>query len=131
MRLVTDVPGARILVGGKPLADGVLRGAALSTHDVRIEAPGHAPVEMSVPLDGRPLLRVPLAPLVPASAAAEPSAAPTAMPVLTTPLATASTTTVARPSVSAAIASARPALSAMVAPAVSALGPGLRLRTNL
>jgi hypothetical protein len=68
LRLV--VPhGARVLVDGVARPDGVVRGPALSSHDVRVEIEGAAPIERAVTLDGRAELAidVPASPAPPAS----------------------------------------------------------------
>jgi serine/threonine-protein kinase len=57
LRLV--VPhGARVLVDGVARPDGVVRGPALSSHEVRVELEGAPPIDRAVILDGRAELAI-------------------------------------------------------------------------
>jgi serine/threonine-protein kinase len=113
MLVEVSPPGARLLIDGQPPGDGVLRGPALSEHEIQAEAAGFRPVRRRVLLDGRPALRIELEPL-PTEPPATSASADTAEPPP------------ARPSaVKAASSASRPA-----APEPSA-GTGLRLKEKL
>jgi eukaryotic-like serine/threonine-protein kinase len=81
-RVECGAPGARVLVDGVVVPDGIIRGPALSSRRVRVEAAGHVALERDVLLDGRPTVRfdlppevVPVASVVPADNA-EPAPGP-------------------------------------------------------
>lgn len=119
MLVEVSPPGARLLVDGQPLGDGVLRGPALSEHEIQAEAAGFRPLRRRVLLDGRPALRVELEPLPAEPPVTSASAAPAVPADNAEP-------PPARPSaVKAASSTSRPA-----APEPSA-GAGLRLKEKL
>ncbi|MCU0682279.1 MAG: protein kinase [Polyangiaceae bacterium] len=80
MRVTANVPGARVYVDGKLAPDGLVQGPALTTHLIRVEAPGYAIFERSERLDDRDELSLMLSPLVVPADSAEPAtpAAPSA-----------------------------------------------------
>jgi eukaryotic-like serine/threonine-protein kinase len=64
MRVTANVPDAIVFVDGKRVPDGVVRGLAQSSHQIRVEAPGHAAFERREVLDGRDELSLVLPPTV-------------------------------------------------------------------
>jgi serine/threonine-protein kinase len=76
LRIQTSAPNAVVTIDDVRSPDGVVHGAALSQHTLRVEADGYAPVDRTFLLDGRTELRVDLAPLVaPTSSASSASTA--------------------------------------------------------
>ena len=70
LRIETRPASASLSVDGRPVADRVLRGPALSRHEIAVEAPGYRPHTQTVELNGKPLLLIELTPVVEPTASA-------------------------------------------------------------
>lgn len=122
LRIETIPSDARVFVDGELAPDKLLRGRALSSQHVRVEAERHTSIEREVLLDGRSALRLELSPIVEpvASASGEPvPEEPVAEPAMSAP----------RPSASGRPGAKPPAIK--VPPAQpSSSGAGLQLKVD-
>lgn len=80
MRVDVDPSSATLLVDGRPLEGGILRGEALAEVEILAEAEGFFPLRQRVHIDGRPVLHLALEPRLSAAPSASAVVAESAAP---------------------------------------------------